>query len=223
MVVRIQATGSRSSFITRGVIPSGPGALWALRFFNSRLTPSLVIWMSLMTGYSIGIESKLCVSISSRVKTDWNWSFRMLALSLAHENVLPSFFKDATPTLSVLWCLMKDQKLFIPENSFGFSSDGRIMDSTCCQCAFLYSFPRRACVGRTWFPALDFFRLMFVRSLCLISLLMAGVIQCKLFLVLQVLWGICFLRPTCMAFLNMSQRSFTGKVSLERCILSHVA
>ena len=167
IVVRIEATGSRSSFITRGVIPSGPGALWALRFFNSRLTPSLVIWMSLMIGYSSGIEGKLCVSISSRVKTDWNWSFRILALSLAHENFLPSFFKDATPTLSVLWCLMNDQKRFIPENSFGFSSDGRIMDSTCFQYAFLDSFwilafkalnfSSSLCVSRTWFLALYFF------------------------------------------------------------------
>ena len=89
-----------------------------------------------MTGYSGGILGDLCVLIPSRVKNDWIWSFRMLALSLPYENVLPSFFKDATPTLSVLWCLMKDQNRLIADNSFGVSSVGRIMDSTCCQWAF---------------------------------------------------------------------------------------
>ena len=66
MIVRMEATGSESSFITRGVIPSGPGALWILSWSNIRFISTLVIWMSSMVGKGDDIIGMSCASGLSR-------------------------------------------------------------------------------------------------------------------------------------------------------------
>ena len=84
-VVNTGASSVEKSFSIRVVIPSGPVALWMFSPASSFLTPLV---STSMFGIEVhaGDESSLMVDESSdELKTDENWSFKILAFVVGSE------------------------------------------------------------------------------------------------------------------------------------------
>ena len=90
---------------------SGPLALCGLMLSSSFWMPGVVMVSGGITG--CGLTPLLgMLSIDSVVNTDLNCSFKMFAYCLVSATSCPSFFKGATPLLSVLSDFMKEKSFF---------------------------------------------------------------------------------------------------------------
>ena len=92
IVVRAGAIVKAVSFITNGLILSGPGALCGLISWSSLVTPLIVMsnidkteYLQLSKLLFIMMLSVLCWSVRGfcSENTDWNWLFSAVALSIA--------------------------------------------------------------------------------------------------------------------------------------------
>ena len=76
MVQSVSTTSSHRVFSSLPGIASGPVALYGLMSFSSFNTPFLLTTIGLASGWSVGVSLGMEV-VSSEVKTDVNWSFKM--------------------------------------------------------------------------------------------------------------------------------------------------
>ena len=115
MSVSMGATSLWSSFSILEVSLSGPAALLGFSLESCFDTPFTVIFMLGMVGdmSSRGsISSARCFSFNGTnfVKVDWNWPFKVFALSEAFVYVTPFNFKEVISLLSDFCRLISVQK-----------------------------------------------------------------------------------------------------------------
>ena len=168
---------------------SDPAALFTFRFFCSLYTPFSVMFMSGMLLKLLGPLFGIGPS-SSLVKTDVNWSFRMLALlwlSLFKKPCL--FFNGATPTYSC-FCSSRMTRIFSVSQwnwdwCHSYTPDGLFLSPTVIVSGGICIYP---------YPFSSLFSLLFVcLFLLLISFLISVFIHGCVNLVAVILLGTCLL------------------------------